>query len=100
MMHLFPRIALPDPSQLGRALIDILVDRSGNKRLALIVDDLQHSDPGTASVTFGRAAAAAQLAAAGATSKEIAEKRFVSARTIDINCGRSTKSSALAVAQS
>lgn len=53
LMHMFPEVALPDASQLGRALIDILIERAGEKQLVLIVDDVQHSDPGTASVIFG-----------------------------------------------
>ena len=50
LMHLLPRTVAPDPTQLSRGLIDTILTRADDRPVLLLIDDLQHSDAGTAAV--------------------------------------------------
>jgi len=52
LLHLLPRATTSNPTQMSLSLIDSLKTRAANRPLVLVVDDLQHSDPGTATVMF------------------------------------------------
>jgi len=52
LLHLLPRTASANPTQMTLSLIEALVSGANDKPLVLVVDDLQHSDPGTATVVF------------------------------------------------
>ena len=52
LLHLAPEATGLAPPMMGRALLDSLHESAQEEQLVVIVEDLQHSDPGTASVIF------------------------------------------------
>ena len=52
LMHLIPPDANYEPGQLGNALADTILARAADNQPVLVIDDLHHVDPGSASVIF------------------------------------------------